>query len=433
MGKGNHKKNRKNSINPNKKSRKLNSKKDNLTKLQNCSQGQRNLQFTALDTWFFRESRPHDAAGASELSSLFPPPVRTLAGAVRFFLGESIDVDWKAFAQGDGKSHSLEDFDFKTAIGDSDSLGQLSLQGAWVCKNGQRLYPAPFYLMHQEQDLTRLEVGGMVNCDLGKVRLPELPEGKVGYKNYEQAWVTAEGWRKLLNDETPAITDIFNKDQLFTTEPRLGIARDNASRSVIEGQLYQTQHLRLAEDVSIELDVMGIADELLNKLPEAGNKILRLGGEGRMAALTVKSDYPPLPSIDDEEKPLQKFIIHFITAADFDGQMFPECFSQETNASGDNVWRGIFEGVELDIVSAVIGKVHREGGWDMQKHQPRAVKSYIPAGSAWFCQVTDKAITAKKIIEVLGQCLGNEKDLGRGQILIGQWNDNHKGAKNGNS
>ncbi|WP_407647963.1 type III-B CRISPR module-associated Cmr3 family protein [Endozoicomonas gorgoniicola] len=38
------------------------------------------LIFTPVDTWFFRESRPHGAAGADRLESLFPPPVRTVVG-----------------------------------------------------------------------------------------------------------------------------------------------------------------------------------------------------------------------------------------------------------------------------------------------------------------------------------------------------------------
>ena len=33
--------------------------------------------FEPLDTWFFREARPHGSMGNSELGSQFPPPVRT--------------------------------------------------------------------------------------------------------------------------------------------------------------------------------------------------------------------------------------------------------------------------------------------------------------------------------------------------------------------
>lgn len=390
---------------------------------QKCAAGTVNLQFTAMDTWFFRESRPHDAVGASELSSLFPPPVKTLLGAVRTFLGEKIDVNWKAFNDGDGYAHSLTDLDFKQAIGNSENLGALSVHGAWVCKKGQRLYPAPCYLMQKGDDFIRLQIGDKVECDLGKVRLPELPKNEGGYKGLEQTWVTAEGWEKLLKGETPIQDDLIRAADLFSKEARLGIARNNQTRSVIEGKLYQTQHLRLEDDVTIQLDLKGLDEQLQAKLPQQGNEILRLGGEGRMASLTAFDKSQPLPCLQSQT--LKKFIIHFITAADFDGKMFPENFEEQKNEAKQIIsWKGTINEVTFIIEAAVIGKVHREGGWNMQEHQPRAVKSYIPAGSAWFCRV-ETDISAKDLLEKLhGQCIGEEIEWGRGQILIGVWHDN---------
>ncbi|MEM7018048.1 MAG: hypothetical protein AAF512_12010, partial [Pseudomonadota bacterium] len=52
--------------------------------------------FAPIDSWFFRESRPHGSIGGSELDSLFPPPARTIAAIKKptillseFFLGSS--------------------------------------------------------------------------------------------------------------------------------------------------------------------------------------------------------------------------------------------------------------------------------------------------------------------------------------------------------
>lgn len=65
------------------------------------------LRFTALDTLFFRESRPYETIGGSELGSVFPPPPRTVAGAIRTAIGESLDADWKAFKKAfDDKAES---------------------------------------------------------------------------------------------------------------------------------------------------------------------------------------------------------------------------------------------------------------------------------------------------------------------------------------
>lgn len=390
---------------------------------QSCPDGILNLQFTPIDTWFFRESRPHDAAGASELSSLFPPPVRTLMGAVRSFLGDSLGVDWKKF------NLNSECTELKQAIGDGETLGALSINGAWVCKNGQRLYPAPCYLMQKADEFIRLQIGEVVECDLGKVRLPELQKNKDskkiegGYKGLEQTWITREGWQKLLKGETPLKEELIQAKDLLGNEPRLGIARDNSARSVIEGRLYQTQHLRLENDVTIELDVKGLNETLAEQLPvETKHEILRLGGEGRMAVLAKKSHYLPLPILTIDKQPLKKIIIHFITPAYFDGHMFPENFDKH-EIDGQTVWQGKLLDIELIVEAAVIGKAHREGGWNMQKHKPRAVKSYIPAGSAWFCRVVTE-VSSKDLLEKLhGQSIGAETEWGRGQILIGVWND----------
>ena len=435
-------KQRKTKINYNKQ-KKLQQKTEQQSQVQQtapktCDKGQFNFQFHALDTWFFRESRPHDAVGASELSSLFPPPVRTLIGAVRSFLGEQIGIDWRAFNTNQEQSSPIEGLDFKQAVGGADGLGQLSVQGPWVCYDGQRLYPAPFYLMQKDKALALLQIGDSVHCDLGSVRLPELPKGLVGYKNVEQAWITRSGWEKLLNQEVPLFnqdepnkSDIFFQKDVVAKEPRLGIARDNAARKVIDGRLYQTQHIRIEAPVSIELDVHGLDEQLASVLPTTHNSVLlRLGGEGRMAGLTITQQHAPLPVLNITGfKAVNKFIIHFITPVDFAGKWFPEGFEKIERAE-QTVWQGEINGIGLMIAAAVIGKVHREGGWDMQSHQPRTVKSYLPAGSAWFCELTDKSITWQMLIEKLhGHCIGCDATYGSGHILIGLWNDNeqHKG------
>jgi len=392
------------------------------------------FQLTALDTWFFRESRPHDAAGASELSSLFPPPVRTVAGAIRTFLGDSVNIDWQAYSKGNGSVHDETGLDFKQAVGDSDTLGKLSIRGVWVTRAGKNLYPVPLYLMHKEKQLARLQIGDRVSCDLGYVRLPELPESlEKGYKNIEQSWVTAKGMSRLLQGKLPDNTDIVSLEQLLQAESRLGISRDNSTRSVTDGQLYQTRHLRFKDDVAIALNISGLEPRLAAKLNSGQADIIRLGGEGRMAALNILPDSENMPGLKPDSQPLSKFIIHFITAADFDGQMFPDSFKAVAENGQVIHWQGSLQGIELIIEAAVIGKVHREGGWDMKQHRPRAVKSYIPAGSAWFCRLADPSVSRETLINALHEtCIGRDTQWGRGQILIGNWTDNYQGEINGN-
>jgi CRISPR-associated protein Cmr3 len=386
--------------------------------VQACSDGELTLQLQAYDTWFFRESRPHDAVGASELSSLFPPPVRTLAGALRTFLGDQVNIDWQTL------QCKENDFDFEQNLGNAEHLGQLQLNGPWICYKDQRLYPAPLYLMEQEQIVERLTAGKPVRCDLGSVRLPVLPEGcRPGFKNLEQRWLNAAEMLKCLNGEVPEAKNIISSDDLFSHEARLGIARDNSQRKVLDGKLYQTRHLRLKDDVHIELKAKNLPPFLIEKIPTE-NAILRLGGEGRMASIETSLTTQLLPFA--KAKQSETLLIHFITPADFNGHMFPENFTK-TEHQGKTVWKGVLNDIELIIEAAVIGKAHREGGWDMQKHQPRPVKSYIPSGSAWFCRLAQHYDWQTLQTQLQGQCIGIDSAYGRGQILLGHWQDTHNG------
>lgn len=99
-------------------------------------------QFSAIDTLFFRESRPMESIGGSELGSVFPPPPRTLIGAIRTALGEAEQVDWSKFEE-------QSDHFLRNLIGYADDLGSLSFDGVWVHYKGERLYPMPSNLIAQ--------------------------------------------------------------------------------------------------------------------------------------------------------------------------------------------------------------------------------------------------------------------------------------------
>ena len=377
-----------------------------------------NITLTAYDTWFFRESRPHDAVGASELSSLFPPPIRTVAGALRTLIGDQLKINWQTL-----QSATQPDFNFVAELGDAKGLGELQINGPWINFKGQCLYPAPLYLMKKEHELKRLAPGSVVRCDLGSVRLPTLPEGSRGFKALEQRWITVEGMRRCLEGLVP--TDkIYTSDDLFSHEARLGIARDNVTRSVEDGKLYQTQHLRLKDEVSVGLWVKNLSTVAKTVLTQP-NTLLRLGGEGRMAALETQEQAQALPFVNAKANAkVERFVLHFLTPADFEGEMFPKGF-KKTMLDGETVWEGVINTIEVRIVSAVLGKVHREGGWDMQKHQPSPVKSYIPSGSAWFCRAVDSELTWETLnTQLHGHCIGVDGAYGRGQVLLGTLKDN---------
>lgn len=380
------------------------------------------LRLTAFDTLFFRESRPFESIGGSELTSVFPPPPHTVLGAIRAAIGDAMDVNWQRF----NDKNSPENQSVRDVIGYGDDLGKLSLNGIWLSrlKDGkhERLYPVPLYLLRKKEGeddakFARLQIGKPTCTHLGKVRLPELAEGKTGFKPLENNWVTAGGLEKILAGESTLTKDeLISSKDLFESETRLGIARNNETRAVQTGLLYQANHIRPKQVLSLEVEITGVPDVL-------SNRVLRLGAEGRMAGLEVveileKSNLPTAPAPTNETKGL---IITFLTPARFtDGSWVLPGFTESTSET--KCWTGEIKNIALTLHAAVIGKAQREGGWDMAQHKPRDMQSFIPAGSSYYCTVNTPNQLSDAINKLHGEHLGEDAQLGRGLMICGLWN-----------
>lgn len=384
--------------------------------------------FEALDTWFFRESRPFNTIGGTQLASQFPPPPRTLAGAVRTAIGEANGVDWQQYQKG-SKYQRLRD-----SMGDACGYGTLEFTGPLLLKGGKRLYPAPLLLLEKEADgkkeYIRLQPGqDAVNCDIGEVLLPELPTGERGAKLLEGCWLTEAGLRKVLSGGVPdAIVDnhkerevqVLSQKVIFEEEERLGIGRNNETRSNIDKLLYQTRHIRPREDISVALGVSGLNDEFTLRTKDGIN---RLGGEGRMGAFSIETSEANKLEITPSFPSSTKVLLVLLTAGDFGSNwMFPS-FSQQRNDDNDaDEWHGVINGVELKIISAAIGKPVREGGWDVANRKSRDLRSMVPPGSCYFCEVIEG--NAQGAVDQLqGFKVGDKQatTLGRGELAAGYW------------
>jgi CRISPR-associated protein Cmr3 len=360
------------------------------------------LVFEAIDSLFFKDSRPHGAVGGTVLASRFPPPARTLMGAIRNIIASSQNVDWNNFLS-DSAYEKL-----RQQIGDAEDFGQLRLGQITLSCDGKRLYPLPanFFLLESEQKIEKFQLGKPVDCDLGRVY---LPEGAAGLKTLEAAWVDEENFALLLSGATPK--SYFLSKDLVHYEDRIGIARDNARRVVKDGQLYQTEHLRLSEKVKIIAELAG-AEGLLNK-----EHWLRLGAEGRFAKVTIetKKDFvKPIQATGDAKG----IVLYTLAPCLFKAYWLPDGFTKTQDEQGITMWKGQLHGIDLTIKMAVIGKAYREGGWDLLNNQPRALQSYVPMGSAYYCETSD----ISKAISVLhGKQIGEEQALGRGLLAVGIW------------
>ncbi|KHD05517.1 hypothetical protein PN36_24520 [Candidatus Thiomargarita nelsonii] len=246
------------------------------------------------------------------------------------------------------------------------------------------------------------------------MRLPKLDER--GAKPLDKAWLTECELKKVLAGELPE--DVICQSNLFQSEPRLGIVRDNGVTK--EGLLYQAQYLRMSEYIKIGAIVSGIDFQPTTK------QRTRFGGEGRLASVEVTDDhilYPP--KIQSNQG--QNLLLMLLTPADLGCKKeswLPSSNFKKVNrpiidGKKSTVWEVNINGVELSIISAVLGKTVQEGGWNLRQNCPRPLKSLVPAGSVWFCQVKENLASA--IEKLHGFQIGEETALGRGELFAGIW------------
>lgn len=380
------------------------------------------LHFDPQDTLFFREARPMEAQGVKPLAGAFPPPPRTVAGAVRSLLGESRGVNWHNYRNDPDRSGHTE---IDKLIGRPDDAppGPLQLVGPYPALNGKRLYQLPASLMVKgaESDqmlFTQLRPGSnSVKCDLGNVRLPEMAVPLAGAKSLEDAWLTENDFKRVLAGETPVEKILKTQGDLIAAEPRLGITLDPHSRSTVEGKLYQTVHSRVAEGVSIGVSVTHSQGESLAAL----TGFQKLGGEGRFVHVRAELSEmaAPVPAQPSGRQPAGIMLV-LLTAASFDGWVPPD-FTPFQDADGCDSWQGMINDISLEIICAAIGKSRREGGWNLQAHAARAAESLIPAGSVYFCRLLEGHSLDDAVKKLSGARIGLDTALGRGELAAGYW------------
>lgn len=398
-------------------------------------------QFRALDTWFFRESRPMESIEEAELQSTFPPSIRTVAGAIRYLVGEQHNVAWSDWYKADSYPK------VKKLIGDAASYGgTLRFSGPWLVRvlaNGERerLYPAPAHLVavRDEQGVmspVRLLVGSPHRCDLGDaVRMAEVPkpiaiamaEQKKKLKSLDNFWVSAKTLRVILSGGNCDASDLIGSESLFDEEARLGISRNNLTRSVEPGMLYQTRHVRPRQQVKLEVDVTGLSS---SDHPAEG--VVRLGGEGRGAVYTVTESLncaAELKGVTDVTE-ARGMMLMLLTPSQqpekIDNQYSPLPGFKQCETVQGTVWKGSLNDIDLTLHCAIQAKELREGGWDLANNRPREVQSLVPSGSVYYMTVDDGNIQAA-IEKIHLSQLPSESEglaLGRGLVAAGIWPKN---------
>lgn len=360
--------------------------------------------FRALDTFFFRDGTPFNAEDGSQMGvpGSFPPSIHTLQGATRTVLA------WgRGWREGAGYDA------WPPELGDADSLGQMRLQGPYLRQGGDWLFPTPALLLStgkKDVPFLRLAPGqASLQTDLGPVRLPRPVINAAGAKAMSGHWLTAAGLAAVLAGDLPHADQVRAAESLWQDEPRVGIQRQPDTRTVGEGQLYSTVHVRPARGVEVAVVVSGLPADWHPRAPV----VVRLGGEGRMAEVSVSRaviPLPPAPVLRPANGRLH-FTVTLVT---------PGRYGERDQV--EHVLRHGPPGVPGTAVSACTGKLTQVGGWDLRRGEPRPLAPVVPAGATWFYESEPDQAAAVSALH--GQCFGELTSFGSGQIVIGRWEEN---------
>ncbi|WP_170839992.1 type III-B CRISPR module-associated Cmr3 family protein [Lihuaxuella thermophila] len=354
--------------------------------------------FRALDTLFFRDGTPFNEGetGSVPPATLFPPSIMPLQGAIRTCLARK-----QGWTPDNGKP-------FPPELGDPDSLGQLKLEGPYLRFEGKCLFVPPSQLVGKQDSqgkwsFARLVPGNEVECDLGKVLLPEISrkDGKP-----LSAWLTREGLEAVLAHQEVREEHLIFPDQLWKEEQKIGIRRNRQTRQAEDKHLYTLTQIRPSRKLEVIVKVDGIPDSW----HPSGMLGLPLGGEGRFARVEIgdecrENPFPAMPEIVTAKDGIVRFTVSLLTPGQYENPQ--------------DVIRNGPLGVPGRCVSACMGKAGTMGGWDLKHNCPRPLTPILPAGSTWFFEAPPEL--REEIEHLHGSFSGMKTEYGMGQMVVGIW------------
>jgi CRISPR-associated protein Cmr3 len=370
------------------------------------------LSLHPMDTLFFRSGMPFDAGGLSlnDAGGVFPPPPPTIAGAIRATLARS--RGWS----GNGSWGE----DVAAVLGDGpEHLGQLHLTGPFLLRDGAPLFAMPRHLLGEITEkgwMPRLLLhpGPKVSCDLGEsVRLPEMPvcdQEAAEYKSGEGWWLTQVGLNALVRGDLPPSDAVVPSHELWAEERRIGLTRNQITRTAEEGLLYSTRHVRPTRGVSLGVLLHGLPGDWSCPTGEC----FLLGGEGRMVEGREWETRPEVHPPWDRIRADGRFALIAITPL--------------------RLPHGVFEGRSplegfgrARVVSACAERPARIGGWDSLNRRPLQQRSVLPAGSVLFCQADTPSDLAEPRDAIGGLCgVGEGQAAGFGRVAVGTWKEERR-------
>lgn len=322
-----------------------------------------------LDVLFLRGNKLFGDPGSFG-ESLIPPWPSAVAGALRSLMLAADRVDPAAFARG-SVHHPV--------LGTPTEPGPFRLSAFHVARETaagavEVLIEPPADLMVTRDERGRPHVNRMTPAALPKgltasAPLPLVPilgESSPS-KPASGYWLSQRAMSDYLRGRTPMPTDLVETAALWRIDTRIGIGLDAARRCADDGKLFSTQAVAFCPQTGFLVGIDGANP------PAEG--VLRLGGDGRGAALRMIAFEPPATDLAAIAEAGRCRIL-LTTPGIFPAGWHPFC------AAAD----GRFElrGVRGRLVSASVPRAQTVSGWDLARWQPKPAQRAAPCGSVYW-------------------------------------------------
>lgn len=311
------------------------------------------LQINAADTLFFRDGRPFSMGEDTYAQGIFPPPPSVLYGALR-----------TAFIAANLASEKLEKL-----ISQSESL---HIHCLFLKASDNKIYaPIPNDLFVPKETDEGIFPSLEDAPTASSLRTPKMLLHSQNEKPDSQTrLISIENLTQYLHygDTEPNITSVPLKE-FIEKETKLGIARNNSTRTSEEGQLYRMEMVRPAKYDGTALSFW-IAYSGITPLTETW---LRMGGDKKATHLIATGEVERVidqPVFANDET---CFKIYLATPALFENGWYPK----------------IIDNKELTLLAASIGKPLPLGGFDMKERRPKPMLKAVPAGSVYYVKASD--------------------------------------------
>ncbi|WP_250629785.1 type III-B CRISPR module-associated protein Cmr3 [Rhodoflexus caldus] len=316
------------------------------------------IRINPLDTFFFRDGKPFDMGDESWADSVFPPSPSVIYGALRtlfFAYNGKLDLTKQALDE------LTKDFKIK---------------GIYLQIDGDVYLPVPKDVV-KEKDTNTFAFLKLENkptyssCKTDKVLVANaLSEGIEGLTNIAN-------FTNILAKQHIGQLSVKEKGFLFK-EPKVGIARNKASRATEEGRLYRVEMLRLQDGVKIVV----LFENL--ELPE--KYISKIGGEGKTFSYELENVAIPENGFIDYPQTIENniFRVCLTTPALFKKGWLP-------NWIDENTLIGTFPEsiLKVKLLTTALGKPISLGGFDVKNAQPKEMNKYVPAGSVYYFEILE--------------------------------------------